>query len=153
EGAILYSEAGAREPFAHLVERQECWTNLGRLQRQERGDGDLRQLAAARDAFRQARACAEQIRGRFRDPAERSRVQGEALHAYELPTETCVDLWHGDRDPVTLGEALVVSEASRARNLLEMLAEETLQPRHLPEGSDLAERLRNHRRRLRDVRT
>jgi CHAT domain-containing protein/tetratricopeptide (TPR) repeat protein len=150
EAANLQSVDAAQRPTAQLVERRTTWNNLGRLYLSESPALGWPDPQAARGAFRRARDCVEAFRGRFRDPAHRRRVQGEGLHVYESLTLANVDLWllHADRD--ALHEAVGVAEASRARNLMELLAEEVLNPQNAPFG--LAEEFRALRRRLRRAR-
>src|SRR5207248_11788619 len=88
----------------------------------------------AREAFRQARECAEFFRSRFTDPQHRKRVLGEALPIYDYLVEINVDLWQTRREPEAFHEAFEAAEASRARNLMDLLADEVLQPANtLPE--------------------
>ncbi|HEY1189480.1 MAG TPA: tetratricopeptide repeat protein [Gemmata sp.] len=83
EANTLYTADAVQRPTARLVERQRGWNNLGRLYLHESEPLGWPDRHQARDAFRKARDCAEAFRGRFRDIAQRRRVQGEALHVYE----------------------------------------------------------------------
>jgi hypothetical protein len=122
EANTLYAGDAEQRPTARLVERQHCWNNLGLLYLHKAPQFGWPDRHQARDAFRQARDCAEVFRGRFRDLTQRRRVQGEALHVYENLTNVNVDLWQLLCDLEALHEAVEVAEQSRARNLMEMLA-------------------------------
>jgi hypothetical protein len=99
--------------------------------------------------LRQARDCAEAFRGRFLDSQQRRRIQAEAIEAYDLLVLTCADLGQAHADEGALHEAAEVAEASRARNLMELLTDETLQPTNAPET--VVEEYRRLRRRLRQA--
>src|SRR5207249_2749554 len=103
----------------------------------------------AREAFRKARATFEQFRSRFADPVQRKRVQAEAAHIYERLVETCIDLWDVEGGLHHLREAVEVAEASRSRHLIDLLADEALQPKFAP--AYLVEAFRQLRRRLRQI--
>ena len=132
EATQLYDEHAATLPTPHLVERQGCWANLGQLFLQESPRLGWPDLHRARQAFHRARDCAEVFRGRFVSPDQRRRVQGESLHVYEQLVETCVDIGQVDGDVDAFQEAVEVAEASRARNLMDLLADEALNPTALP---------------------
>jgi tetratricopeptide (TPR) repeat protein len=149
EVTTLYSEVAAAWPTAHLSERQTCWAILGSLYRQPAATLGWPDYYKAREALRQARTCAELSRGRFRDPGQRRRVQGLALPVYDLLVQSCVDIWHVSGAAEALQEAIEVAEASRARNLMELLADEALQPTNAPPG--LVQQFRSLRRRLRQA--
>jgi hypothetical protein len=179
EASRLYTADAVVRPTARLVERQHCWASLGQLFLRDAERPGWPDPQQARAAFREARACAERFRGQFRDPRQRRRVQAEAFHVYELLLQTCVDLGTGTRQTENLQEgvevadwieqigrerpaqaedlkeAVEVAEASRARNLMELLANETLQPANAPANlTDEFRLLRRHlleaQRRLRD---
>ena len=152
EAAAIYTEEAVRCPFANIPERQKCWANLGHLLRTESVELGWPDYRGARDAFREARDALELFRSRFADPEERKRVQGEALDVYRGLVQTCIDLFDVESDAGALEEAVEAAEASRARGLIDLLVDEELQPRNLPEGSDLQERFGELRRRLRQVR-
>ncbi len=150
EARDLYRQDAERLPTASLAEQQTCWSNIGRLLLTDAPDLGWPDRHKARAALREARACAEKIRGQFLDPAQRQRVQGEAIHVYELLVQTSVDIWAVYNDLDALREAVEVAEASRARKLMEMLADEALDPAGAP--PDLTEKFRTLRRRLRQAR-
>src|SRR5262249_24723907 len=103
----------------------------------------------ARAALRHANACTEQFRGLFLDPSQRKRVQSEAMHIADSLAQTCVRIAEDSGDADALREAVEVAEASRARNLRELLAADPLQPANTP--LDLADAFRDLRRRLRQT--
>jgi CHAT domain-containing protein len=148
--AIGLNEAdAAARPTARLVERQGCWANLGNLYVWADSTGRQPDWHEARKAFRQARTCAESFRSRFLDPQQRQRVQAEALHVYERLVQTSVKLWEVYHDRAALAEAVETAEASRARTLVELLADETLHPANAP--PDAVESFRRLRHRLRQA--
>jgi CHAT domain-containing protein/tetratricopeptide (TPR) repeat protein len=149
EAAALYDADALAHPTAHLVERQGCWSNLGRLYLREHAPLGWPDYHKARAALRRANACTERFRGLFLDPSQRKRVQGEALHIADGLVRTCVCIGQASGDTDALREAVEVAEASRARNLMELLADETLQPANTP--PDLADEFRDLRRRLRQA--
>src|SRR5262249_43410809 len=131
------------------------WTNLGRLYLREHPAPGWPDYHQARAALRRANACTEHLRGLFLDPRQRQRVQGEALPIAEALVQTCVRIAGLSPDPDALREAAEVAEASRARNLMELLADEALQPADAPpdlvqQSRDLRRRLRQAERRLQD---
>src|SRR5262249_13491441 len=77
------------------------------------------------------------------------RTQTEAIDAYDLLVLTCADIGQAHADETALREAVEVAEASRARNLMELLADETLQPANAPAA--VVEEYRELRRRLRQA--
>jgi CHAT domain-containing protein/tetratricopeptide (TPR) repeat protein len=150
QGNDLFAADAKKRPTVWLLERQQGWYNLGRLYLRESETLGWPDRHQARDAYRKARDCAEVFRGRFRDIAQRRRVQGEALHVYEDLMNVNVDLWQLSNDRGALYEAVETAEQSRARNLMEMLSEEVLSPAGAP--PHLADEFRQLRRRLRHVR-
>ncbi|HKI36229.1 MAG TPA: CHAT domain-containing tetratricopeptide repeat protein [Gemmataceae bacterium] len=150
EAAQFYEADAATRPSARLVERQWTWNNLGRLHLHEAPSLGWPDRHTARDAFRKARECAEAFRRRFRDPEQRKRVQGEALHVYDNLVGVNVDIWQVYAERNALYEAVEVAEASRARNLTDMLADEVLDPAGAP--PDLRDEFRVLRRRLMQAR-
>jgi hypothetical protein len=141
-----------KEPYATADRRQMSWSNLGRLYLMEEPELNWPDRHQARNAFRHARECAELIRGQFLRPDDRRRTHEEAMHVYESLVRLNVEISETDRTTDAFTEAVEVAEASRTRNLIEMLAEETLQPRNLPQGSDLGQRFWDLRRCLRTAR-
>ena len=125
EATRLFAEDAAVRPTAFLTTRLHAWNLLGRVYQIGAPDPDL---TSARQAFREAFDCAEQLRGQFIDPAQRERVQADAIDAYELLFRTNVALWEASGDEQAVREAVEVAEASRARNLNELLADELLSP-------------------------
>ena len=146
EATGLFAEDARARPTDRLSERQTCLGNLGDLYLHDAPALGWPDLVEARQAFRQARDCAEQFRGRFTDPRERGRVQAEAMGVYDRLLGTCVKLWDVSSQAGALEEAVEVAEASRARNLMELLADEALRPANAPPG--LVEEFRQWRRRL-----
>ena len=143
ETGRLYEANAATRPTARLAERQTCWTNLGALLRQESLPLGWPDYRAARAALRQASHCAEQFRDCFADPAQRKRVQAESIGVYDLLARTCLDLWdlscrEGRPDRDRLREAVETAEAGRARQLLDLLADEVLIPNLPPAKVELA---------------
>jgi hypothetical protein len=148
EATQIYEQDLVTQPTRHLVTRQKCWTQLGRLYRRQ-VPADLQK---ARFALRKARACAETFRGQLQSQAERRRVQADAIQDYELLFETCIDLWLENGQADDLREALEVAEASRTRNLLDLLTRQgglqplNTQPEHAEELRTLVERFQARRR-------
>ena len=132
------------------MELQRAWSNLGRLLLTDAAHLGWPDRHEARAALREARVCAEQIRGLFLDPKDRQRAQEEAIAVYDLLVQTCVEIWQVYADLNALRKAVEVAESSRARNLMEMLADEVFQPRDAPAG--LTEDFRALRKRLRQAR-
>lgn len=145
EASQLYEVIASQFPTASLTERQASWTNLGRVCLKSNDSVD-RDLSVAREALSQARGCAEALRQCFHNPDQRKRVQGESLHCYELLVRACVDIWRISADFEALSEAVEVAEASRSRNLMDMLSVEALQPAQAP--PELTEKFRELRDRL-----
>jgi CHAT domain-containing protein len=154
EATELCDEIGRLFPTALLEERQRCWANLGRLLRAEDSRARLPDYPEALRALRHARECAEQFRQLFHDPVQRERAQTESLHVYEMLVETCVDVAALTSKPKekleALQEAVETAEASRARQLMDLLADEELIPATLP--SDKAAAFRELRRHLHQAR-
>ena len=91
----------------------------------------------------------ELLRGRFADRRQRRRVLREAMEAYRLLVEVCLDIGRIDENPTAWAEAAEVAEASRSRALMDLLAEQELSPANaLPE---LVEEFRRLRKNLRDA--
>jgi len=136
EANELYHADAAVRPTAHLVQRQRCWCNLGRLLRQEAIRFGRSSYEEARLALRQACACAESYRDRFRDEGHRRQVRAQMRASYELLILTCLDLWDAAQGEAKnsdlLREAVEVAEASRARNLMDLLSDEALSPHNTP---------------------
>ncbi len=149
EALQLHRQAAALNSTASLFEQQRCWSNLATLYLADAPELGWPDRYKVRDALREALLCAEQYRGGFLTPAQRQRAQQESLHIYERLLRTCVDLWDVYRDLVALREAVQTAEGSRARNLMEMLAEETLEPANTP--PDLVAEFRVLRKQLRDA--
>jgi CHAT domain-containing protein/tetratricopeptide (TPR) repeat protein len=147
EAVELHRQEAGTAPTRNLLERLSAWANLGRLYLQECPALRWPDLRQARDALREACRCAAGFRGRFHDLRRRQRVPGEAVRFSELLVETCVDLGLEAGDTGALREAVEVAEAGRARNLMEMLADEALQPAGAP--PDRVEAFGRLRRRLR----
>ncbi|HKI36446.1 MAG TPA: CHAT domain-containing tetratricopeptide repeat protein [Gemmataceae bacterium] len=150
EAAQSFEADAVTRPSARLVERQRTWNNLGRLHLNDAPSLGWPDRHTARDAFRKARDCAEAFRQRFRDPDQRKRVQGEALHVYDNLVGVNVDIWQVYAESDALPEAVEVAEASRARNLIDMLTDEVLDPAGAP--PDLRDDFRTLRRRLMQAR-
>jgi CHAT domain-containing protein len=126
---------------------------LGRLLRQESSTLGWPDYPAARAALRQAKQCAELFRGCFADPVQRKRVQAEAAHVYDLLARTCLDVWDvscvdGRPDLEALHEAVETAEAGRARQLMDLLADEILAPNLPPGEQALAQEFADIRRRF-----
>jgi CHAT domain-containing protein len=147
EAATLYTQDAISRPTARLAARQGTWHNLGTLYLRDHSPLGWPDRHRARAAFRKARDCAETFRLRFTDTRQRQRVQGEALHVYERLVQTCAEIGALEADAESLKEGVEVAESSRARNLMEMLADEALQPATAP--ADRVEEFRALRRRLR----
>ena len=146
-GAVeCYRRDAQTRPTACLEERQRALSNLGRLLLREAPELGWPDRQAARDAFREARDCAESFRESQPHPQNRRRVNAETLQVYQNLVRVNVDLWlfHGDRG--ALHEAVETAEASRDRTLMEMLADEVLQPDDAP--PHLVDEFRTLRRRL-----
>jgi CHAT domain-containing protein len=151
EEALAYYEQEAHKwSSAHLVHRRECYDNLGRVLLSERSDLGWPDYSQARDYLRKARECAELFRGRFRDPVQRRRVLAESIGVYERLGRSCIGLWETTGDHEALREAVEVAESSRARYLLDLLADELLIPANTP--AHLIEEFGTLRRRLEQAR-
>jgi CHAT domain-containing protein/tetratricopeptide (TPR) repeat protein len=146
----LLAADAERDRAAGLDARQRGWYNLAHLYLHESEALGWPDRHLAREALRKARDCAEAFRGRFRDRAQRRRVQENALHVYESLLNVNVDLWHLQNDRAALHEAVETAEESRARILFEMLAEDDLSPAGAP--PHLAFELRQFRRLIHDAR-
>lgn len=133
EAARLYDADPMARHGARLWERQGTWANLGSVFRQKSDRPGWPDYSCARDALRKAVACAEDFRGRLHDRALRTTMQAQMLRPYELLVLTCVDLWDVGQDFPVLAEAVHVAEQSRARNLIERLAEKDIAPRNAPQ--------------------
>jgi CHAT domain-containing protein/tetratricopeptide (TPR) repeat protein len=149
EAEALYDEAAAWVPTAFLPDRVRMATSLGELLLTENPTLGWPDRQAAREALRKARRCAEQLRGRFKDRNQRRRVLAEALPAYRLLVEVCLDIGRIFNDPDAWREAAEVAEASRARALMELLAEQELAPANAP--LELVAEFRRLRKDLRDA--
>jgi CHAT domain-containing protein len=149
EAAALYDADALAHPTARLVGRQHCWSNLGGLYLREHPPLGWPDYHQARAALRRANACTDQLRGLFLDPSQRKRVQVEALDIAEMLVQTCVRIDEVFQDADALREAVEAAEGSRARNLMELLADETLQPANAP--PNLVDEFRDLRRRLRQT--
>jgi tetratricopeptide (TPR) repeat protein len=136
-------------PTAALFVEQGIWTNLARLFLFDVPNPTTSDRYQARDALREALRCAEQYRGRYLSPNLRHRAQVESLSAYELLIRTCIDIWDVSLDGNALREAFRTAELSRARNLMEMLTEEMLEPASTP--PDVVAEFRALRKQLRDA--
>lgn len=68
----------------------------------------------------------------FRDDRQRKRLHTEHRALYAQQIATCVDLWRIERDPTALAEAVKTAERSRARELIELLAQSELRPENAP---------------------
>jgi CHAT domain-containing protein/tetratricopeptide (TPR) repeat protein len=111
-----------------IEDRLKLHLNMGGLYREEDAMLGWPDYRAAREALRRAREEAERFRGSFQNAAHRQRVHGQWMVAYEMLMATCVDLADTTDDPdereSALREAMETAEASRARHLRELLAEE-----------------------------
>lgn len=153
EAAALYDNAAEAHPSVFLLEQRDSWANLGRFCYLNAQATGLRGCSEARVAFRRARAAAESLRGGFREPAQRQRILAESLGVYEGLALACVGVAVSEQDPKALAEAVEAGEASRARYLLDLLADELIVPANTPPGlvaefGDVRRRLQQARRRL-----
>jgi CHAT domain-containing protein/tetratricopeptide (TPR) repeat protein len=115
---------------AHLRQRQQIWTNLGNLD--FKGEGRVEpNYGSARDAFRHAVSCAEDLRGRLHDRSLRADVQSRMFLPYEMLVRTSVALWETRHDSSALDEGVFVAEQSRSRSLIERIGEIDLLPRKI----------------------
>jgi tetratricopeptide (TPR) repeat protein len=146
EGARLLEEDAAKHPVARLEERIYCWANLGKLYLYPTPRQDLDE---ARNNRRKAIKCLETFRGRFLAFQQRHRVQQERLNLYESQFMICLGIWLKRDEPEALQEAFEVAEASRARNLMELLADEALRPANTPD--DLVAQFCTLRRNIRQA--
>jgi CHAT domain-containing protein/tetratricopeptide (TPR) repeat protein len=148
EAIEVYGAAAAISKAARAHELFACWFNLSTLYLPEPGRESWDDPHRAREALRQAVSHGETSRGRFLSVAQRRRVLGETIQAYERLIEVCVRLGKEDSDEGYLREAVTAAEASRARMLTELLADEGSRPANVP--ADLAERFDRARRLLRE---
>jgi CHAT domain-containing protein/translation initiation factor 2B subunit (eIF-2B alpha/beta/delta family) len=149
EALALYKTDAVRRGTGDLVERLRTHLNLGELLRMTCPQLDLPDYRRAQAALHEARTCAELLRKQLLEPRYRLRMLGLPLKVYELLLLTCVDLWSGQQDHAALQEAVEVGEANRARQLMDLLAEEVLQPANTP--PDLVKEFRQLRHRLRQA--
>ncbi len=149
EASELCEEDAALRPGTRLDERLLCWSNLGTLYLSDVPELGWPDLFLAREALRKARSYAEALRASFIDDRQRARVHRDALRVYEALVGTCVDIALLTKDREALCEAVEVAEASRARRLMELLADEILQPTGAP--PDLVTDFRELRRELRQA--
>ncbi len=148
QAIALFDRADAHCPTAHLEPRMRCWLSLGEVLQDGLADGRA-DLHGARDALHQAAVCAEALRGGLVDRRQRRRIQSGVLEVYRRLFETCVRIGEQEGDETLLEEAVEVGEAIRARNLMELLADEELRPANTP--PELVEELRARRRDLRQA--
>src|SRR5262249_28457229 len=147
EAEGLYRDIARLFPTAHLPERRSCWLNLGHLHLSQPTQPNR---LAAREALREARHCAEQMRGLLSAPELRQRIQGTNAPVYDAVAWVSLGIWRDDRtDVAALREAVEVAEQGRSRNLIEMLGEEALAPANTPPG--LAADYRGVRKQLRQA--
>jgi hypothetical protein len=132
EAAQLHSDDADEQPVARLMLRIACWANLGSLYLEKIDELGLPDVHQARKSFQRARDYAELLRSQFIEPRERRRIHGETMRIYELLFHTCVDIWSLAGENYILQEAVEIAEASRARNLMELLADEALLPANTP---------------------
>jgi CHAT domain-containing protein/Tfp pilus assembly protein PilF len=151
EAAHLYEQTidQLRVPTSYSIERLSCWSNLGHMYLQQCTDLGWPDLRKARDAFRKAFSCAETSRGRFANPRQKNREQENNIWVYESLFEMCVDIYYTFHESQALEEAAMVAEFSRSRRLMELLAEESLQPANVPTG--LVEQFKQVRRQFREA--
>ena len=149
EAESLYDALEARNPSGFLSERVRMLTSMGLwllLDDGVTGSGDP---YAAREAFRKVRRLAERHRGQFRNRNPRRRILQESMVAYLQLVELCLVLGSNEDGVESWAEAAEVAEASRARALSELLAEEELTPANTP--ADLVGSFRALRRNFLDA--
>lgn len=132
EAADIFQADADIDPTAPLAERQTCLSNLGVLylcEVPELGWPDFRKAA---DALREARACAERCRRAAIESGQHQRAQTGTLDLYALSVQSCFALYDLYGELNSFREAVEVAEACRARNLLEMLQDEGLEPANTP---------------------
>lgn len=137
-----FNQIALTTPQTHLYERCYCLALLARTRRAAGEQG----LEEAHLLFRQAVGLAESYRGRFLAARHRQHSQNKVLLAYRGLIEVCLE--RGGK--AAWCEALETAEASRARSLMELLADETIAPPGSPR--EFIERLRQLRRDLRQAR-
>lgn len=147
EATEIFAEQAEVHPDSQLFEHFATWANIGVLYLETNEKQGWPDYSQARHAFRHARECAELHRGRFIDPKHRHSVRGETIRVYDHLIYTCMRIWKHSGREEELIEAIEVAEANRARNLVELLADEALNPANTPE--DLVCLFRTQRRELR----
>jgi len=132
EAAILFQADADIDPTAHLAERQTCLTNLGLLYLFDVAELGWPDFRKARDTLRQALACAEQCRSTSSGSGRRRRARARTWDVYALSVQSCFAIHdlYGELD--SFKEAVEVAEASRARDLLDLLQDENLEPANTP---------------------
>ncbi len=136
EAAAIYEEDAKEQPNAWLQERLFCYMNTAILLRESPSAG-LSERQRARGLLRKARDLGERLRGRYSGQEYRNHVQKFAAQVYELLAITCIELadvsgTSGNVDTEALWEAVEAAEAGRSRQLIDMLADEVLNPANTP---------------------
>ena len=151
QAARLYQQDAERQPTAQLNERMTVYRSLGQtLLRDFKRTQQVSDLHESHGWLREARQAGEMFRGMFQDYRQRRRIQGTLLGTYETLIRTCHELWKQDHsNNAPLQEAVEVAEAGRARTLMELLADETLESAKTP--PELLDELRTLRRDLRQT--
>jgi hypothetical protein len=139
-----------RDPTAHLPLQRMCLKNLGLLYLSESPGQGWPDHHAARDCFRQARDIALKQRGMLKDADNRTRLQEANANIFDSLAKVNLQIWEIENDLDALQECLTVAEQGRSRNLLEMLAEETLAAKNAP--LELVEEFRTLRKQARQAR-
>ena len=145
EAESLYDWIETRTPTAFLAERIRLITTIGLLLLRDDRSLGCPDLLAAREVFQKVRRLTERFRGRFKDRNHRRRILQGSMAAYNTLVEICLVLGSSDARQ----EAVEVAEASRARALMELLAEQELAPANTPAG--LTDEFRVLRRNLREA--
>lgn len=145
----MFAQGISQNAGTHLEARMRCWLSLGAAHMQGPADGQP-SLEEAREALRQAAACAEALRGGLISPRQRHRIQSRVLEIYQRLMDTCIGIGEENGAGTALEEAVEIVEAVRARNLMELLGPEELRPENA--APELVEEFHVCRRSLRQAR-
>ncbi|MDX2035342.1 MAG: CHAT domain-containing tetratricopeptide repeat protein [Isosphaeraceae bacterium] len=152
EAQKFFEKLRERLGSSQLQERIALYHNFARLVLRKEPERRWPDWGRARELLREGTRLAERYRGMFTDPRERIRVQEEMGAMYRVRVEVCLKCGEILGDASGYAEAVEAAEASRARALLDALAQRIL-PKDAPielqdEFRELQRDLRRAQRRL-----
>ena len=124
EAIVIWERIAVLTPTVGLAQRQIAYEGLGIIIGQQKV-GFLK----ARELFRQGVKCSNEWRATVHDPQHRQRLHRAAIGNYERLFEISLKISRAGLDHDADIEAVETAEASRARLLGELLADETLIPK------------------------